>query len=113
MEFNIYAFTTFFILGIVFFVFNLEWLGFVFVVLGFIALTYKEEKKFWKKSWEEVSSAEGSYPSGKLKEYTKSAAKQFADYTDQKEKKYDVAKAPRKLNKASKSLLDEFNNLFK
>ena len=110
---NFFASLTFIIIGALFFLYTLTWLGIVFIALGLIALTFREEKNFWKTSWEEASKAEGSYPAGKMKEYTKNAAKQFANWTDNEKTKYDVATAPRKLNKASKSVLDEFGNLFK
>jgi hypothetical protein len=110
---NWYAALTFAFLGTVFIVYGLDWLGIVFFVLGLIALIYRKDTKFLKKMWEDVSKAEGSYPSGKLKEYTKSSAKQLVSGALIIEDKYERHSVSIRPDKASKSLVDELKNIFK
>jgi hypothetical protein len=111
---SLYSFLALGALGIVFLGVGLDWLGWAFLIIAIISLTYKREKSFMKKAWAQALAAEGSYPAGKMKAYTKEAAKQFAETTSTWETtKYNIAATPHKLSGASKKTLDELNDLFK
>ena len=111
---NLYAFVAFVLLGLCFLGIGLDWLGWAFLVLGFLALTFKSQKSLLRKSWDEAAAAEGSYPEGKLAAYTSSASKQFAELTSTYEKtRYNMGEVPHKFSDASKNALNEVNELFK
>lgn len=101
-------------LGIIFLGVGLDWLGWAFIILGLVTLVYSPTKSQTKKAWAEAAAAEGSYPAGKFKAYTKETARQFAETTSSWETtKYNIAGTPHKLSGASKKTLDELNELFK
>lgn len=90
------------------------WLTFIFLVVGFLFIDYKS-LNFLREGVEEFKKAEGSYPSGKLKSYTKNASKQTAEIMG---KGYEgelgmSSGAGKKLSSGSKKFFDELKDLFK
>ncbi|MEK6958513.1 MAG: hypothetical protein AABW59_00545 [archaeon] len=57
-----------------------EVLGFGFLILGIILFFYSPGKKLFKEAKKEAEKAPGSFPEGKLKEYTITAGKKTAEY---------------------------------
>jgi len=111
---NYYSILAFFLVGIIFFYVKLGWLGLIFILLAVLSGFYGHAKKETKSIWKEMDKAEGSFPAGKLTEYTTNAISQTVGVVTQKKEeglntREWVSKAP----KASKSFFSELKDLFK
>jgi hypothetical protein len=111
---NYYTILSLLILGLIFFYVKMGWLGLIFILLAIVAGIYSPTRTGAKSAWEELEKAEGSYPAGKLKEYTTIAIREGVGIATQKNTeglntKEWVSKAP----VASKSFLSELKDLFK
>jgi flagellar biosynthesis/type III secretory pathway M-ring protein FliF/YscJ len=114
IQMNYYAFLSFLVLALLLLYLKLSWMGLVFIVLAIIIVVYNPTKKNAKTAWEQMEKAEGSSPEKKFKEYTKSAAKQFAQgiSKDQDTQEYDLKNMHKKSPAVAKSLIDTIKDLF-
>ena len=111
---NYYSVLSLLLIGLIFFYVKIGWLGLIFILLAIIAGIYSPVRKGADTTWNELSKAQGSYPSGKFKEYSENAIKLSMDIATKKETdglntKEWISKAPT----ASKSFFSELKDLFK
>jgi hypothetical protein len=113
---NFYACLVIFAIAIIFLYFQLEWLGFVFLLMALMAFLYNPIKKHADKAWEEANKAEANYPAGKLEAYSKGFSKQAAEYLIQTpDTEYNFRKGTvlHKTHTGAKNFFSELKELFK
>lgn len=60
---------------------NHFWLAFIFLVISLLVLDFFN-KSFFKNSFEELKNAQGSYPEGKLKNYSNTTGSKIAKFAN-------------------------------
>ena len=111
---NYYSIITFLLIGLLLFYVKLGWLGIIFIALAIISGFYNTTKTQTKSAWKEIKEAKGSYPEGKLKEYTENAIKLgTTEVTRGDETSYNYREIVSKAPKASKNFFSELKDLFK
>jgi len=89
-------------------------LGFGFMILAILFFVYNPGKKYLKAAKAEVDKTPGTFPEGKLKEYTITASKKTAEYISPKK---DTVTNSRdflhKMPKVASNVFSEIDKLFK
>ena len=100
----------------IFLYFQLEWLGFVFLLMTLIAFLYDPLKKQADKAWEEAGKTDTFYPAGKLESYARGFSKQASEYLMQTpDTEYNFRKGTviHKTQSGAKNFFSELKELFK
>ncbi|MEI7961745.1 MAG: hypothetical protein WCI04_05410 [archaeon] len=94
---------------------GLDWLGLVFIFIGFVSLFYQRTKKEYKKISADVKKTEGFYPEKKFMEtYPKGAAKTLADnLMPQNNTEVNVKGWVHKSQQMASNFFKEIDELFK
>jgi hypothetical protein len=93
---------------------QLEWLGFVFLIITVITFIYDPMKKRSKLAWEDMKKTDAFVPDAKLDSYVKGASKQFAEgLIGTPHTEYNFRKAADKTPQLAKNFFTELKEIFK